>query len=300
MRRVQCNIVKRIRRGAVGKVGVDCVSLVVGLRKDVRETAAGSERSRGRLWGLARCAACGEDSGADSCDIWTVDRRLCGKEGVVSGADPVTRRHATIACRDDDGNSLQAKFHPLVALSELVVDWETVLVDAVRDRNHIRRRIGSTLLRLIISAWIWVWIGCVNRWVIAGLIECGIGTIRAVDAIEEGVEDAFDFARACCFVIKVIDLKEHDFVGVYKRIYDLKIKVGLAARESRITGRWSSIYTVKRWRGVGGDVGSKSAEEYVEIGLIIELIIGFVDADRVAGVAHEVISDIVENLHTFW
>jgi hypothetical protein len=130
-------------------------------------------------------------------------------------------------------------------LALLVIGWEIIFLLAVRNGYDIGRLVNATLEWLVIpDDWIWIRI----FWIDLGIslfyvssnqrkaaylsIYCfsksGIGTVRSIDSIKEGVQEPTAILQTLG-ICQIISLKDNTILWVDDRVRYLEIEVGFSA-----------------------------------------------------------------------
>ena len=96
--------------------------------------------------------------------------------------------YAGIARGEKEADALEPEFEELVALPFLVRDWNVDFLAAIGEGKDIRWREDSALQLAVIAVWTRVGVLWVDSWSVAAFAIGTVGTVRAVDGVEEGVE----------------------------------------------------------------------------------------------------------------
>jgi hypothetical protein len=101
--------------------------------------------------------------------------------------------------------ALEAELEELVALTPGVVHWSVKLRDTVGDADYAGGLVCSAGEGPFVASCCWVRIDCVDAWAVACDAIGGVGTVRTIEGIKEGVEtsvrEGFD---------KIVDLIQGD------------------------------------------------------------------------------------------
>lgn len=215
-------LVERVPGIGAGEVVLDGLLLVVCALVDVAEPAARGERGHGDFFVLAGVGAEGEVAPADGGEVGTGGREVRGEdfpfrpEALSGGGIAIPAFDAGVAGCDDDGDTLQAEFHPLGALAALVRDGEVSLGAAVRDGENLGGLVDAALELAFVAAVGGIGVRRVQRGDLAA--------VGSIDSIQKGVQKATEVV-VCC-VIWIICLKENGVLRPDDRIRDLKVQVG--------------------------------------------------------------------------
>ena len=186
-----------VRGWVVCEPGFDSSGLVRREGEDVREAAAGEDNCFASFFwcgdggaGNDLRRADGGDVGAGGWEARVEHARGAVIVGAVWGDTLASVASDAIVTRGvENGGALKAEFHVFVALADFVGGSEVGLVVAVRGGDYFCGGEATTILRTGVAAWERVGIGGI----LGGVIAAFVGTVRAVDGVEEGVEgSAFD------------------------------------------------------------------------------------------------------------
>lgn len=172
----------------------DDVGLPLGGVVDVGEAAAGVEPVGRDLGVLPRRAVRRQIRRPDGQDVRArreelrvehVVPRAHAPRGVRVGREP---GHPVVARGDHDRRPLQAELHDLGALPLLVGRRELRLRAAVRDADHVRRRVQAAVQLPLVPAFVgvWVfWVAALRALAVACLAVGFEGAVAAVDGVPE-------------------------------------------------------------------------------------------------------------------
>jgi hypothetical protein len=122
--------------------------------------------------------------------------------------------YARVAGGEEEADALKAEFHKFVALPFLVRDWNVNFLAAIGERKDIRWFEDTALELAVVAVWTGVGVLRVDTWSVAAFAIRTVGTVRAVDGIEEGVEAPCVCVIGPGLVVDVVYVPNGDYLRI--------------------------------------------------------------------------------------
>ena len=130
---------------------------------------------------------------------------------------PFEWSNAFIAASKENRRSLQSELEILITLPLLIRVRVVFLLEIVRNRYDICRLVHSALQLTLVAACVRIWIFRVEFAIVAAFTVSTVLTVRAIDCVQKGVEEA-DLVRCKAGgPVSIVGLKDGHVLWVYDR-----------------------------------------------------------------------------------